>query len=278
VSDGDRVLLATEGLSVAFGGLLALAQADLSAGQGLITALIGPNGAGKTTAVNAVTGVYRPTTGRIFFQGLDITAWKPHRIRRLGLTRTFQNLQVFQNMTVLENVMVGLHFSLGPAGADQSFPARLRAGLGGPDYEFIWALLRLPGVGSQERLIRERALATLEFFGLADKADWASSALSYGDMKRTEMARALVGEPTLVLLDEPVAGLNAAETDEVAELILKTRDLGVSVLLIEHDMNMVMGISDRVMVLNHGQLIAEGTPAEMQAHPEVIAAYLGEED
>ncbi len=278
MSGAGEVILKAEDLSVAFGGLMALARANLEAGRGRITALIGPNGAGKTTAVNTVTGVYRPATGRVFFQGRDITAWKPHRIRRLGLTRTFQNLQVFRNMTVLENVMVGLHFSRGPAGADRSFWSRLAGGWGGADYEFIWAMLRLPGVGAQERLIRERSLATLEFFGLADKADWESSALSYGDMKRTEMARALVGEPTMVLLDEPVAGLNAAETDEVAELILKTRDLGVSVLLIEHDMNIVMGISDRVIVLNHGQLIAEGTPDEMQRHPEVIAAYLGEED
>jgi branched-chain amino acid transport system ATP-binding protein len=278
VSGPGEAMLTTEALTVAFGGLMALARADLTAGQGRITALIGPNGAGKTTAVNTVTGIYRPTAGRVFFQGRDITGWKPHRIRRLGLTRTFQNLQVFRNMTVLENVMVGLHFSLGPAGADRSFWSRFVGGWGGPDYEFVWALLRLPGVKAQERLIRERSLATLDFLGLADKADWASSALSYGDMKRTEMARALVGDPTMVLLDEPVAGLNAAETDEVAELILKTRDLGVSVLLIEHDMNMVMGISDRVIVLNHGQLIAEGTPAEMQRHPEVIAAYLGEED
>jgi branched-chain amino acid transport system ATP-binding protein len=278
VTGSGEMMLETRGLSVAFGGLLALAGADLAAERGRITALIGPNGAGKTTAVNAVTGIYRPTTGRVFFQGRDITAWKPHRIRRLGLTRTFQNLQVFRNMTVLENVMVGLHFSLGPAGAELSSWSRFTGGWGGPDYEFVWALLRLPGVKNQERLIRERSLAMLEFFGLADKADWASSALSYGDMKRTEMARALVGEPTMVLLDEPVAGLNAAETDEVAELILGTRELGVSVLLIEHDMNMVMGISDRVIVLNHGQLIAQGTPAEMQRHPEVIAAYLGVED
>jgi ABC-type branched-subunit amino acid transport system ATPase component len=248
-------ILALENLSLSFGGLQALTDVSFSAPAGRVTAVIGPNGAGKTSCLNCISGVYRAQVGRVIFDGQEVDGAPAHRLARRGLTRTFQNLQVFTRLSVLENVMVGLH-------------AVTKSG-------FVSAMLRLPGHRAEERAIRERALAMLDFIGLAELAEQPAGELSYGDRKRVELARALVSRPKLLLLDEPVAGLNPAETDEMGRVLLKVRETGVSLLLVEHDMALVMRVSDKVVVLHFGKKIAEGTPHEIQHHPEVIATYLG---
>jgi branched-chain amino acid transport system ATP-binding protein len=248
-------LLRLEQVSMAFGGLQALSEVSFSAPSGAITAVIGPNGAGKTTAINCVGGVHRPQQGRVMFEGREVTGLAPHVLARRGLTRTFQNLQVFTRLSVLENVMVGLH-------------AVTRRG-------FLSAMFRLPGHRGEEKAIRQRSLETLEALGLSPLADTPAGRLSYGDRKRVELARALVGRPKLVLLDEPVAGLNPGETEDMGASLLQARGMGVSLVLVEHDMALVMRISDRVVVLHFGRKIAEGTPRQMQHNPEVIATYLG---
>ncbi len=248
-------ILAVENLSLSFGGLQALDGVSFSAPRGLVTAIIGPNGAGKTSAINCMSGVYRPQGGRVMLDGRQASGAPQHVLARRGLTRTFQNLQVFANLSVLENVMVGLH-------------AVTKSG-------FLGAMFRLPGHRAEERAIRERALEMLDFIGLAELSGQPAGQLSYGDRKRVELARALVGRPKLVLLDEPVAGLNPAETEEMGSILLKVRGTGVSLLLVEHDMALVMRVSDKVVVLHFGRKIAEGTPHEIQNHPEVIATYLG---
>ncbi len=248
-------LLSLRQVSLAFGGVQALSEVSLAAQAGQITAVIGPNGAGKTSAINCASGVFRPQHGQIFFAGKPINGCQPHELARWGLTRTFQNLQVFTHLSVLENVMVGMH-------------AVTRRG-------FLSAMLRLPGHRQEERRIRTRGMELLEKLGLAELADLPAGQLSYGDRKRVELARALVSRPKMVLLDEPVAGLNPGETEEMGQYLLKVREEGVSLLLVEHDMALVMNISDQVAVLHFGRKIAQGTPAEVQCHPEVIAVYLG---
>jgi len=251
------LILQVQEVSISFGGLMALGDVSFDLPRGRITALIGPNGAGKTTAINVISGIYRPQKGRVFFKGQSVTGQRPYRLACLGLTRTFQNIQIFQNMTVLENVMVGLH-------------SRTQK-------EFLSSLFFLPGVCQEEREIERKAWEILDFFNLRNQGPWSAASLSYGDQKRIEMARALASQPDLILLDEPVAGLNMTETLEVAQLIRRICSQGVSVLFVEHDMNLVMKISDQIVVLNFGQKIAEGPPEAIQKDPQVLAAYLGTE-
>ncbi|MEW6347594.1 MAG: branched-chain amino acid ABC transporter ATP-binding protein/permease [Thermodesulfobacteriota bacterium] len=249
------VVLSTNNVEMNFGGLLALSQVSFDVPAGSITALIGPNGAGKTTMINVISGIYRPRRGSIEFRGEQVTGRRPYQMAERGLSRTFQNIQIFEHMSVLDNVMVGMH-------------ARTQN-------EFLWSMFHLPGFAGEEQKIRDRAWEVLAFLGLDGKGYSPAGSLSYGLQKRVEMARALALNPSLMLLDEPVAGLNMTESQEVAGFILKIRDLGISVLLVEHDMNLVMGVSDKVVVLNYGRKIAEGTPCAIQKDEQVLTAYLG---
>jgi len=249
-------LLEVRDLEKRFGGLKAISSLKFSVPENIIFSVIGPNGAGKTTLFNLLTGVYRPTSGSITFKGREITAMPTFKIATLGMTRTFQNLQVFLNMTALENVMVGCHL-------------HSRSGL-------ISASLRLPSVLREERQVRDMAMEALEFCHLKDVADMPASALPYGILKKLEIARALAAKPVLLLMDEPAAGLNDTETMELCNLITQICKSGITIILVEHNMSLVMEISHQVIVLNYGELLAEGTPYEVQHNPEVIAAYLGE--
>jgi branched-chain amino acid transport system ATP-binding protein len=256
--EGPRVpdpVLEVDGLTLRFGGLTALDDVSFDIRQGEILGLIGPNGAGKTTCFNVVTGVYQPTSGSVRFQGRNLVGLKRHQITRQGIARTFQNIRLFNTMTALENVMVG---------AD----AGHRTGL-------LSALFRLPRHRREEDHGHARAMELLRFMGLQRSADELAANLSYGDQRRLEIARAMATNPSLLCLDEPAAGFNPAEKRTLMELIRKVRDQGYTVLLIEHDMRLVMGVTDRIVVLEFGKKIAEGTPAEIRANPAVIAAYLG---
>ena len=248
-------LLAVDDLEQSFGGVMALAGVGFQVPEGLIYAVIGPNGAGKTTLFNNLCGFYQPSSGSIRFDGYELCGLPTHRIAALGIARTFQNLQLFFNMTVLENVMVGCH---------------LRA-----KTNLLTAALRLPRVWREERRLREWANEALELCDLTDRAAQPAGSLPYGLMKRVEIARALAAHPRLLLLDEPAAGLNDTETLALRDLIARIRATGVTVLLVEHHMPLVMNVSDRLLVLDYGSVLAEGTPAEIQIDPRVVAAYLG---
>lgn len=250
-------LLEIRGLCRFFGGVKAVYNLDAHIQEGIITAMIGPNGAGKTTAFNLVTGLLPVSMGKIYFRGKDITGLPSHKIASLGITRTFQNIRIFPNMTAIENVMVGVH-------------TRSRKGM-------FSSALRLPSVIREEQFIREEAKKALEFVGLGNLASMNAGNLSFGQQRILEIARALAAKPKLLLLDEPAAGLNSQETIKLGRLIQSILDSGVTVFLVEHDMELVMNISHSVIVLNNGILITCGTPSEVQKNPEVITAYLGEE-
>ncbi|MDQ8043409.1 MAG: ABC transporter ATP-binding protein [Solirubrobacteraceae bacterium] len=253
-----EAILEVDDVTLQFGGVKALDGVSFEIRKGEILGLIGPNGAGKTTCFNVMTGVYKPTLGEARFLGKNLAGRKRFQITRLGIARTFQNIRLFNSMTALENVMVGAdtHSSVG----------------------VLRALFRTPRQRREERAAEDRAHELLDLMGISERADDLASSLPYGDQRRLEIARALATEPQLLCLDEPAAGFNPAEKETLLKLIQKVRDQGYTVLLVEHDMRLVMGVCDRIVVLEFGRKIAEGTPAEIRENPAVIAAYLGVED
>jgi branched-chain amino acid transport system ATP-binding protein len=252
-------ILSTVSTSKAFGGLLAVSDVSIDVAPKSIVSIIGPNGAGKTTFFNMLTGLYRPTAGRILFQGRDVTGTRPDLITAAGVARTFQNIRLFATMSALENVMVGCH-------------SRMHAGLFG-------SILRTPSVRREEKEVTEKSREMLNYVGLStDQHEQTAANLSYGDQRRVEIARALASEPKLLLLDEPTAGMNPQESQRLTEFMDQLRrELDLTILLIEHDMKVVMGVSEHIWVLDHGEKIAEGQPEEIRANDRVIEAYLGKQ-
>ncbi|WP_110018888.1 ABC transporter ATP-binding protein [Plasticicumulans acidivorans] len=248
-------LLELEHLSKSFGGVHAVQDVSYRIEAGAVHAVIGPNGAGKTTLFNLISGVYTPSRGHIRLRGEEVGGLPPNRLAERGLNRTFQNLQICMNLTALENVMVGAHLQL--------------------DRRFLPVLLRLPAIGRSDRRARERAAELMSFVGCGAYLAAEAAAMPYGALKRLEIARALAAEPQILFLDEPAAGLNATETAELEAVIRRIAERGITVVLVEHDMKLVMNLAEHILVLDYGRKLAEGSPAEVRANPDVIAAYLG---
>lgn len=248
-------MLTIKNLSKSFGGVHAVQDVSFTVKEGNIHSVIGPNGAGKTTLFNLITGVYTPTKGEILLNGENVAAMPPDALARRGMSRTFQNLQVCMNMTAIDNVMVGAHLRL--------------------NQNLFASMLRLPSVRRADAACRDEAAQLMEFVGVGRHVDDEAGQMSYGALKRLEIARALAAKPKVLLLDEPAAGLNHTETGEIEALIRKVAQSGVTVVLVEHDMKLVMNLSDHILVLDYGKKLAEGTAAEVRANPDVVAAYLG---
>jgi branched-chain amino acid transport system ATP-binding protein len=256
VTTTDPIELAVTGLTIRFGGLTAIESATFEVRRGEVLSLIGPNGAGKTTAFNAITGFLEPTAGDIVYRGTRLNGLTPNEIAALGVVRTFQKTSVFAGRTVLDNVLIGLHLR----STQRPFAI----------------LFGLPSVAREEKLLADQAVEVLRLVGLDARSGQLASSLPYGELRLLEVAIALAAGPKLLLLDEPVSGMNPAETTTFMKLLGRIRALDITVLVVEHDMKMVMGVSDRIVCLNHGRIIAGGTPAEIQSNPDVIRAYLGE--
>lgn len=249
-------MLRLEGITKIFGGVTALEDVSCGIKKGAITGIIGPNGAGKTTLFNIASGIYETTSGKVFFEDRDVSGFQPEKLAKLGLVRTFQNIELFGRMTLIENVMVGLH-------------GRSKSGM-------LACMFKTPGHLKEEKRIKGEALKKLEFVGISDFADLEAASLPFGQGRLLEIARALAAEPKIILMDEPAAGLNSRETAELGKLIRKIRDLGITIVLVEHDMDLVMDICDSIIVLNLGRKLAEGSPRLIQEDKRVIEAYLGE--